>query len=408
MMYYEVKKVFSRTGSQIAMILLLAVTGLICFLAMDVTYVNENGDTENGSAAAAKLKDAQKKWSGDLDEETIRQVIRENRRIRESPEAQADNIQKNNIAYSRGQGIHEIRNLLNCSYADAFREYDYYRADFLTEEDAPDFYINRIKMLKVWLDGEAKDQFSDVEKEYLLDQYEQLNTPFYYDYMKGWTQLFEFAPTIVMVIMLILGYLVGSIFSGEFMWRSDAVFFSTVNGRNKATAAKIKAGFCITTMIYWIVILLYTAVILFYLGADGWPCPVQADWGSWKCFYNITILQKYVLIVIGGYVGCLFISFLSMLVSARTKSTVLAVIVPFVLIFIPSFLGNINNPAISRILGLLPDQLLQTGTALGFFNLYPFGKKVVGAVPILLMLYMILTIMILPLIYWEYCHKEIG
>lgn len=408
MMYYELKKVFSRTGSQIALFLLLAVTGLAGFFAMDVFYVNKNGDTEHGSAAVSKLKEERKKWSGALDEEKIRQVILENRRVRESPEAQADNIQKNDIAYSRGQGFQEIRELLNCSYADAFRDYDYFRADSLTEEDAPDFYTNRTRLLKEWLDGDAKDQFSDAEKEYLLEQYAQIEAPFYYDYMKGWTQLFEFAPTIIMVTMLILGYLVGGIFSGEFRWKSDAIFFSSVNGRNKATAAKIKAGFCLTAAVYWIVILLYTAVVLFYLGADGWQCPVQADRGGWKCFYNITILQKYILTVIGGYMGCLFISFLSMLVSAKTRSTVAAVTVPFVLIFIPSFLGNINSPAISRILGLLPDQLLQTGAALGFFNLYSFGKKVVGAIPILFVLYTMLTLMLLPVIYWEYCHKEIG
>ncbi len=228
MMYYELKKVFSRTGSQIALFLLLA-----CFFAMDVSYVNKNGDTEHGFAAVSKLKEDRKQWSGALDEEKIRRVILENRRIRESPEAQADNIKKNDIAYSRGQGFQEIRELLNCSYADAFRDYDYFRADSLTEEDAPDFYTNRTRLLKEWLDGDAKDQFSDAEKEYLLEQYEQIGTPFYYDYMKGWTQLFEFAPTIITVTMLILGYLVGGIFSSEFRWRSDAIFFSSVNGGTK-------------------------------------------------------------------------------------------------------------------------------------------------------------------------------
>lgn len=61
MMYYELKKVFSRTSSQIALFLLLAVTGLTCFFAMDVSYVNKNGDTEHGFAAVSKLKEERKK-----------------------------------------------------------------------------------------------------------------------------------------------------------------------------------------------------------------------------------------------------------------------------------------------------------------------------------------------------------
>lgn len=408
MTYYEIKKVFSRTGSQIALLVLLAVVGVTSFFAVDVSWVDENGDSQNGPAAVARLREAQKEWAGELDEEVIRQVILENQRIKTSPEARADNIQENDIAYGWGQGIEEIRRLLNYSYASDFQEFDYYRADSLTEDQALDFYSNRLTLLKTWLDEGGKDQFSDAEKEYLVAQYEQLDTPFYYDYMKGWTQLFEYAPTIVMITMLILGYLTSGIFSCEFAWKSDAIFFSSMNGRNQATVSKIKAGFCVTTLIYWGVILLYSAIVLFYLGTDGWFCPVQADWSGWKCFYNITVLQKYVLIIIGGYIGCLFISFLGMLVSAKTKSTVIAVIVPFVLIFIPSFLGNINSQTAMRILGLLPDQLLQVGMAMGFFNLYSFGGKMVGAIPVLLVLYTILTGVLLPGIYWEYRHKEIG
>ena len=408
MMKYEIKKVFSRTGGRVALLLLLAVLGITCFAALDVSYVNENGETETGPSAIVKLKAAQKEWTGELDEETIRQVIRKNRQIRESPEAKADNIHLNQIAYSRGQGIREIRDLLNCSYGEGFQEYDYYRADSLTEEDAGSFYTNRTALLADWLDTDAKEQFSGAEKAFLLAQYEELETPFSYDYMKGWTQLFQLAPTVIMVITLVLGYLVGGIFSNEFLWRSYAIFFSTLHGRSKATAAKIRAGFCIVTVVYWAAVLLYTAVLLLCLGADGWSCPVQADWVSWKCFYHISVLGKYLLIVSGGYIGCLFISFLSMLVSAKTRSTVIAVTVPFVLIFVPSFLANIHSPAVSRILGLLPDQLLQVGTALNLFSLYFIGGKTVGSVPVLLVLYAVLTAVLLPVLYREYMGKEIG
>ena len=102
----------------------------------------------------------------------------------------------------------------------------------------------------------------------------------------------------------------------------------------------------------------------------------------------------------GGYVGCLFIAALCMFVSARFKSAVLAVMVPFVLIFLPSFVGSIETAAVTRILGLLPDRLLQVETALGYFDLYTVGGKVVGAVPVLFVIYGILTVALLPVIYY--------
>lgn len=407
MIKYEFKKVFLRTSSRIALCVLLLVIGITTFFAANISYVNENGETTSGPAAVASLKMVQKEWSGILDEETLRQVIAENKRIRTSPEAMSDNVREKDIAYSWGQGINEIRNLLNCSFS-AFREYDYYRADSLTENDASSFYTNRISSLQEWLSGEAKEQFSEEEKKYLIHQYENLETPFFYDYMAGWRQLFEYAPTIVMITMLILGYLVAGIFSSEFSWKSDAVFFTSFYGRDRAVSAKVKAGFLLVTLVYFAAFLLYTGIVLTYLGTDGFNCLVQSNWSSWKCFYNITNLEEFLLIVLGGYIGCLFISALSMLVSAKTKSAVIAVMVPVVLIFIPSFIGNINSPMVNKIIGLLPDQLLQVGVALGYFNLYTLGGKVLGAVPILLVLYTALTLILLPLLYREYRRKQIS
>lgn len=408
MFQYEIKKVFSKTGSKIALLLLLGLVALCCFFASRVTYIDENGDHETGPAAAAKLKEVRKQWAGPLDEETLRRAIAENARIRRSPQARSTDVKENDIAFGWGQGVEEIRDLLNCAYAASFREYDYYRADSLSVDDAGRFYENRITLLSDWLSAEANEQYSAAEKEYLLDRYRKIKTPFYYDYMEGWVHLFEYSPTLIMVTMLILGYLVSGIFSGEFSSKSDAVFFSSVYGRNKAVLAKIKAGFCITTVVYFASVLLYSAFLLLYFGADGQSCPVQTDWGSWKCFYPVSIGQKYVLIVLGGYVGCLFISCLSMLVSAKTRSALPAVIVPFALIFIPSFLGNINHPLVNKIIGLLPDQLLQVSTSLDYFNLYSLAGTVLGAIPVALVLYICLTVALLPVIYQIYRKKQIG
>lgn len=408
MFRYEMKKVFSKRSSKIAILLLLVIVGITCWFAMDVSFVNEYGETEKGFAAVRHLREAQKEWAGILDEEKLRRVIEENNRINATPEANSNNLTDSEIVYSQKQGLNEIRSLLNKSYAEDFRSYDYYSADSLNAEDVSVFYENRITLLKNWLSNDAKDQFSDKEKEYLIKQYESLETPFFYDYTKGWTQALEYSPTVIMLTMLILGFLVTGIFSNEFSWKADAIFFAAVYGRNKAVAAKIKAGFAIVTAIYWAVILLYSGVLLSYLGIDGAVCPIQVSFLGWKCFYSIQIWQAYLLTVMGGYIGCLFISFLTMFLSAKTKSAVLAVMLPFVLIFIPSFLGNIESPLVSKILGLLPDRLLQVSTAIIYFDLYEVGNKVIGAVPVLFVLYAVLAILLLPVTYQEYRHKQIN
>lgn len=401
--YYSLRQMYAAR-------MMLLLLGYSCWIAVNIPHMNEQGEIEYGPAAVRQLRAQQKEWAGPLTIEKIQQVIAENQRIMQTSQAQSKDYKENNIAYSWKQGVIEIRDLLCDSFAEDFRSYDYYRVDSLTPEDADAFYDNRTRLLKEWLASEDANAnaLSDKEKDYLIQQYEAMETPINYDYMKGWTRLFEYEPTVIMITLLILGYIVAGIFSEEFQWKTDVIFFSTVYGRDKAVAAKIKAGYAIVTVLYWLIILLYSGFVLLYLGGDGAFCPVQADSSGWKCFYNLQIWQKYLLTVGGGYIGCLFVSSLTMLVSSKAKSAVLAVMIPFILIFIPSFLSNIEGTAINKVLGLLPDRLLQVSMALGHFDLYEIGGKIMGAVPILLMLYGILTLLLIPVIYQDYRHKQIG
>ena len=173
----------------------------------------------------------------------------------------------------------------------------------------------------------------------------------------------------------------------------------------RAISAKIKAGFIVVTTIYWITMLLFSGIVLAVLGAGGGNCAIQNGFANWKSFYNITYLQAYLLTVLGGYLGNLFILFLSMCASAKTHSKALAVTIPFILLFIPSFLSGLS--ILSEILGLLPDQLLQIPMAIKTFNLYQFGDKVVGAVPIIMIAYTVLFLFLLPVLYNVYRKTEV-
>ena len=398
MVKFEIKKVFLRRGNQIAVALLAVLLCVVCFFAGNISYVNESGETETGFEAVKKLREEQKKWAGPLDEAKIRKVIEENNKISQTPEAKSEDFQENDKAFHKKQGFQEIRNLLNYAYAEGFRDYNYFRADSLKPEDASKFYENRIVLLKEWLSGEGKALFSETEKEYLIKKYESLQTPFFYDYVEGWKQLFLYFPTILMILMLVLGYLISGIFAREFQWKADSILFSSMYGKNKAVSAKVKACFYIVTGIYWCTVLLYTGAVLLYLGADGAFCPVQANSSGWKSFYEMTNMEKYILCAVGGYLGCLFISFLTMLVSGKTKSSVAAVVLPFVLLFLPSFLSNINHPAAAGILGLLPDRLLQLAQGTANFTLYEIGGKVLDGIFLLFPVYSVFCALLLPVL----------
>ena len=407
MVKYELKKIFGRPLGRLSLVVLAAVLAVTCFFALRVPYVNDQGETEYSLSSIHQLRTAQKAWAGPLDEAKLRAVIEANNAVNASPEAQSDDVRELNIAYSRKQGFNPIRDLLNSAYAEGFRTYDYYRADSLTPDAAPVFYENRTALLAHWLaaEGEGEDQFTPAEKTWLLDQYRTLESPWQMDCFLGWEQLFEYAPTVVMVTALVLGFLAAGIFSCEGQWKADAIFFTPRHGRDKGSAAKAWAGFLVVTALYWLVFLLFSGLVLGVLGADGGACPIQVH--LWKSPYQITLLQAWVLIALGGYLGCLFLSAVTMLVSAKTGSGMVSAVIPFILIFLPALLLGDMRDLLQAVLGLLPDRLLQFSRQLTYFDLYQLGDRVIPAVPILLGMYSVLTLLLFPACYLLYHRKQL-
>ncbi len=407
MLYYEWKKIWVKPGTKIAMLLLAVTLAVVCWSAISEMYwVNESGEHESGLEAISKRKAAKKEWAGVLTEEVIAKVIAENARINETKEGRSMDVQESNIAYGWKQGFEDIRYMLIYSFC-KFQESDYYKPDSLVPMDASAFYENRVFHLREWLaDKEQEWQLTDDERAFLIERYEALPTPFPYDYADGYKQLFQYSASIVMVMALILGFVVAGIFSGEFSTKADAIFYSSYHGRDKAVAAKLGAGILFVTIVYFVTMFLYTFVIFVVLGADGAGLPIQTNRYGWKSFYLLTNFQEYLLILCGGYIGTLFCLLLTMAVSAKTKSTALAAMVPFIVIFLRSFINAGSSDLVKELVGLLPDRLLDIGNEVGYFDLYQIGGKVVGAINIIFPLYIVLSVILCPLVYRMYRTLE--
>ncbi len=406
MLRFELKKIFLKPVNKIIFVILAVALCVASYLAIDyVYYVDGNGDIITGVTAARALREEKNQWAGYITEDVLLKVLEKNMLINNSEEYLSDDVTENNKAYSKKQGFSDIREMINRAFCD-FQEYNYYRADSVTKEEIGSFYDRRTANLTEWLNSDDQgNHYSEQKKQFLITQYEELETPFYYEYADGWEALLEYAPMTIMLVVLITGFLVAGIFSDEIQLKADSVFFSAKLGRNKAVSAKIWAGFLVVTSVYWIIILLYSGIVLAVLGADGADRAIQSGFPNWKSFYNITYLQDYLLTILGGYLGSLFILSLSMFVSAKARSKALAVTIPFILLFIPSFLSEIS--VLSEVLGLLPDQLLQMCNAVQTFNLYQIGENVVGAVPIILIMYFIFFCILLPVLYQVYRKIEI-
>lgn len=413
MVRYELKKIFSSFGGKVTLVLYAAVVVLSCWLAaagelnVGSVWVNEQGSRETGPAAVKKMQAARAEWTGWLNQDMLTRAVQENARINATPQAQSNDVRQNDIAFGWKQGFDPIRELINRSYSPGFRHYDYYTADGITAIDEHTFYSNRVKLVREWLNDKSdvgESTFTQQEKDYIISQYESLQTPFYMEYHDGWYQLLEKGMFILMMGILILSFALSGIFSGEFKWKADALYFSTTYGRTKGTSAKIKAGLLLITLLYWVGILVYSLFTLTYLGFGGGNTVIQVR--LWKSLYNITMRQAWVLAVSCGYLGNLFLGILTMLISAKTKSAAVAVSMPFVVIFIPVILqGTVD--ALSTFASLMPSTLLEFYQHLSTFDLVTVFGKVFRVADLCIPLYGLLTLILIPILYREYRTKQI-
>ena len=290
--------------------------------------------------------------------------------------------------------------VINSAFSE-YRDYDYYASDRVSGDEAATIYERRISTLKNWLDS-GVETYTQAEKDFLISRYENLDTPFYYEYVDGWSALLQNISTFILILALIIGFLAAGIFSDEFHSKADAVFFSAKLGRSKAIASKVNAGFLITTMLYVIFVALYTAIVLTVVGSDGANCPIQLE--MWRSIYNITFLQAYFFIVAGGYVGTLLAVSLAMLVSAVSRSTATAMIVPFIVLCALPFLSRIIT--LPGFCSLFPDQLLQIYVDLKDSGLVTLGGKVMTSAMVILPVYAVICFLLQPILYQVYKRTE--
>lgn len=403
MLFYELKKLFSRTGSKLLLLLLGSILIFTAIYNIQSThYVQPDGTSLSGISAIRELKKAKSQWNGILTEEQIKNVLQTNQDILASnPEYYPGTTDINlaNKVYSQEQGYDDIRDMINQSYR-LFGQFDYYLIDRLSPNQSSSFYKNRIEGLENFL-GSNKE-FTDKQKEYYRKQYQENQTPWQYTYQEGWEILTNSLPILQVLSVIIISLLLASLFSYEDKTRAKTILLSTCQGRTKGTVSKISAGLLLTIGIYTIVMSTYILIILGGFGFDGAFNPAQTNFFiGWESPWNISNIQAIGIMLISGLIGALIFSSITMFISYKSKSTVIASTVAFLLILIPDWLTNyISSSNLITVVKLLPDQLLNSRTKLSGFTFLDLQGIVISPLVIMNISYFVLSILILILLYY--------
>ena len=400
MLKFEIKKVFSKARNKVAVLVLLVVLVVVSMLTINrIEYTDASGNSSTGITAATKLRQDRNQWAGYLTKDVFKTVYRQRNEI--VSQKTSNSIEEENKLFHQIQGTEAIADLINNANS-PWQEYDYYAIEKISEDDAANVYEKRISNLKDWL-ASGEEHFSKAEQDFLIKQYQDLKTPFYYEYFDGWSALLQNLPTFMMILALFIGYFIADIFSNEFQTKADSIYFSTKLGRNKAIWSKIGAGFLITTVTFIVFVTLYTIGVLLVCGIDGMNCPIQFVF--WRSCYNITIFQTYLLLVLAGYIGTLFAAVVAMLASALTRSTVIAIMMPFIILCAFPFLSRIMP--LPEICSFFPDRLLDAYNEIRNIGLVEIKGHVTTILNIIMPVYTVVSLILIPVIYQRYKKIQI-
>lgn len=415
MIWYEIKKTLLRPSCQIALLLLLALSSYICYQEVygdnGVEWLTESGEWLKGPAAAREMRSAQEEWSGTLDQAMMEKALEVLKRYEAEEKDHPEDI---DYRFQRIQALMDIRDVLNLAGKDYYEweTDDFFIAETLTPESLPNVREQRIKQLENYLYDESSlafSRFSQNEKEYLLSCYDEMADTIQMGYAQGWSHAFYAGYYVIFYGSIIMAFLVSGLFANESRWKTDAVYFSTEHGRKKGNAAKLAAGFLLTTVVYWVLMLTLNGLILSMLGFEGGELSILAEpMENWRSIFNLTFRQRSLLALLDGYIIWMLFTGIAMLVSASARSVSLSATIPALLILIPNVLDSTGiTQEFSFLMNFFPDKMARAYVGNYPYVLVEILGKVMPMLHVQRFLYTVL-IVILTLVCWQaYRHKQV-
>ncbi len=395
MVKYELKRIFTKRLNRLLLVAVLLIG--VCLSVFAVTggsYVDSSGVRHETPDAARRLAEDRNRWKGELTGEVLSEITSKWQELSSQYGADVPAA----IYGQTVQSMQDIEFMIN----DILRgdgEYDDSAILNITPEQAGDLYAIREGQIENIIEeyGETTEQ-----REFLREVYEKTDTPFYYEAAGSWTDMYTYATTYGIILVVLIGFLAAGIFSDEFTFRADAVFFSARYGRSKAVRGKILSGLLMATAIYWAGMLLLSGISFAVMGVSGFGTPYQIEFPY--SIYNMTCGQEYLLIVLGGYIAALLSASVCMLTAAKTRSASIAVCVPFILFCASPFIARALP--FDTFFQLTPDQLLNLLNCTRYSYLYQMGTLVFRQVPFVLLFYTLAAAALLPLVHR--CYHRTG
>ncbi len=395
MLRYELKKFFSKTVNRAILIVVILIAAAYSFLAAgSIRYTDANGENPDGIgkiAAGRKLAADKNQWKGELTAERIADVVQSYKGLRRQYQGEVPDNEY-------GKTVQSYWDILNFTANVYTMEPNFLPdvIDQISEEDVN--YIYDIYGDNLQKAAEEYGETSEQE-EFIKEQYGKLEIPVEYEAYDSWETMPMYIQTYVIILAVVIGFMAAGIFDEEFRNHAELVFFAAKYGRSKAIRNKIAAGIITATAVYWTGVGIMTLISFGIMGTSGFHMPYQFE--DPDSVYAMTQGQRYLLIVVCGYIASLLSASVTMLVTAKMRTAKVAVCIPFFMFCVMLFIAR-SLSDVTRVVYYTTDVLTNVLQAVKVPTLFQIGDFVILQIPFVMVLYSAVSIILLPFIYRSY------
>jgi len=393
---YESIKLLRKKSTLIALsVSLLITTSLFGLPILQYQAYNQDG-VILGLKGIAYEKERQSQFSVVLTDEYITSTICEYQKLFENPDNVGyDGNDKFLIGDAYWNFVAPRERLLRLIAANYSEPGVYSGLSKLLDLDMElgiDIYKRRSEKIETLLNTPSL-KLSEKQKNYWLKMSNRVKTPFQYGFFEGWEIIISCFDLLIIVILSVC-FAIAPVFCGEYQAGTDALILSGKYGKTKVITAKIASSFIFGILSFTLHILLAYGLPLAAFGTDGWNLPVQI--ANTAIPYPFTFFKTVIINTTIIYLVLIAMISLTLLLSAKMKSTYLVLMVLVAVLIIPLFLSpNGTTGVYNLILFLLPYRSIMP--ELSNYISCQFGNLVLDIHTVRSVLYPALTVIILPI-----------
>ncbi|MBY9079639.1 ABC transporter permease [Paenibacillus sp. HN-1] len=411
---FELRKMIRKKSFAVGVVVLLLGSILLLVSAVSFeSWTDENGKELKGLSAIALAKKQTHAEAGVLTEDRIAKVISRYHLVRSdkgnlNTSVEASEADLSNEAYGKyEQPDYKILSLIREAYS-PLSEYDYYIVGKLKTGDAVEFYNKRLDKVNAYLNTDyTYGNYSAADKSYYMEMNSRIPEPFSFDYAEGWKNVLLNLWLIVFAIAFLVCICVSPVFAGEYESGADSIILSSRYGRSKVVASKLKASLILTTCIYVLGVLLFTLPTLGVYGLYGWNSSLQII--QLRAPFPLTLFQTYLCAVALGYLACLAVMAITLLLSSRMRTPFSVIIGSAILLFAPLLIPYSKNSRLfNHLLNLFPVKMMNGYSAFSHYELYHiFGYRMPEPY-VLASVAVLIAVLFLPLAYRGFKKHQVA